>query len=182
MKTDLGTYTVAELTRGFVYSESEGKGLFGLSGRLVIQPEYQRNYLYGDGKHDVAVIESILSGYPLGLLYFVTNGGDLEVLDGQQRITTIGRFVTDKLAVPVGGTERYFSSLPEDLREKVLGFELLAYTCTGTESEIRDWFKTINIAGVPLNDQELANSIYSGPFVTAARATLSNSGAPIMAK
>lgn len=94
MDTDLQQHTVADVTKGFVYNELEGKGLFGLDGDLVIQPEYQRHYIYGDGKRDVAVIDSLLKGYPLGLLYFVdtgdTNGPHLEVLDGQQRITSVG--------------------------------------------------------------------------------------------
>src|SRR5689334_23717979 len=101
MKTDLRTYSVAETLKGFVYNELEGKGLFGLAGKLVIQPEFQRHYIYGDGKRDVAVIDSLLKGYPLGLIYFnvTKDGGGLEVLDGQQRITSVGRFVTGKFAV-----------------------------------------------------------------------------------
>ena len=73
MKTNLKTYTVEDLCKGFVYNKVEGKGLFGLSGKLTIQPEYQRNYIYADGNKDVAVIESLLKGYPLGLIYFVKN-------------------------------------------------------------------------------------------------------------
>ncbi|MEG0590007.1 DUF262 domain-containing protein, partial [Aurantimicrobium sp.] len=92
MKTALNHYTVKELSEGFVYNELEGKGLFGLAGRLTIQPEYQRNYIYADGKRDVAVIESLLKGYPLGLIYFnKVHEDNLEVLDGQQRITSFGR-------------------------------------------------------------------------------------------
>ena len=52
MKTDLKHYTVDEVLDGFVYNELEGKGLFGLAGRLTIQPEYQRNYIYSDGKRE----------------------------------------------------------------------------------------------------------------------------------
>ena len=86
--------TIADICEGFTYNELEGKGLFGLSGKLTIQPEYQRSYIYADGKKDVAVIESILKGYPLGLIYFNKTGQDsFEILDGQQRITSIGRFV-----------------------------------------------------------------------------------------
>lgn len=83
MKTTLKTdITIREICDGFVYNELEGKGLFGLSGKLTIQPEYQRNYIYADGKRDVAVIESILKGYPLGLIYFVKVDDDkYEVLD-----------------------------------------------------------------------------------------------------
>ena len=176
METTLKTeYTVGEMVEGFVYSELEAKGLFGLAGKLVIQPEYQRNYIYNDGKKDVAVIDSLLKGYPLGLLYFVDNDGQLEVLDGQQRITSFGRFVTGRFAVKVDGTEQTFSSLPPDKQKKILDSQLLVYVCKGTESEIKEWFKTINIAGIPLSAQELRNAIYSGPFVTAAKATFSNS-------
>ncbi len=175
MKTDLKQYTVREITKGFVYNELEGKGLFGLDGGLVIQPEYQRNYIYGDGKKDVAVVDSVLKGYPLGLIYFNDAGTHLEVLDGQQRITSIGRFVTGKFAIKRDSREQTFSSLPQEVREKILDSHLLVYVCQGTETEIKDWFETINIAGVPLNRQELFNAIYSGPFVTAAKAEFSNS-------
>lgn len=177
MKTDLRTYTVREICDGFVYNELEGKGLFGLAGKLTIQPEYQRNYIYADGKRDVAVIDSLLKGYPLGLIYFVlTSTGQLEVLDGQQRITSFGRFVTGKFAiVDSNGMQQYFSGLASDQQDKILDSEILVYECSGTESEIKQWFKTINTAGVPLNDQELLNAIYSGPFVTAGKAEFSNS-------
>ena len=71
METTLKTeITIKEICNGFTYNELEGKGLFGLSGKLTIQPEYQRNYIYADGKKDVAVIDSIIKGYPLGILYF----------------------------------------------------------------------------------------------------------------
>jgi 5-methylcytosine-specific restriction endonuclease McrA len=177
MKTTLNKYHVYEITEGFVYNELEGKGLFGLAGRLTIQPEYQRNYIYADGKRDVAVIESLLKGYPLGLIYFnKVHEDNLEVLDGQQRITSFGRFITGKFAIKdERGMEQYFSGLPKDKQEIILNSEILVYECEGTESEIKEWFKTINTVGVPLNDQELLNAVYSGPFVTAGKAEFSNS-------
>ncbi|MBQ9986332.1 MAG: DUF262 domain-containing protein [Oscillospiraceae bacterium] len=178
MKTTLRTdITVEDICRGFVYNEYEGKGLFGLSGKLVIQPEYQRNYIYADGKRDVAVIDSILKGYPLGLIYFTKVADDkFEVLDGQQRITSFGRFVTGKFAITdASGIPRYFSGLASDMQEKILKTSLTIYICEGTESEIKEWFKTINIAGIPLNEQELSNAIHSGPFVTRAKEEFSNS-------
>ncbi|HGC4057584.1 TPA: DUF262 domain-containing protein [Escherichia coli] len=181
MKTQLDTsITVEQLCDGFVYNELEGKGLFGLSGKLTIQPEYQRNYIYADGKKDVAVIQSVLKGYPLGLIYFNQPDKDtedtFEVLDGQQRITSIGRFVTGKFAIiDDKGTPYYFHSLPQDQQEKIKQTTLLIYKCKGTESEIKEWFKTINITGVPLNEQELLNAVYSGKFVTLAKAEFSNS-------
>ena len=174
LRTDI---TIADICEGFVYNEFEGKGLFGLSGKLVIQPEYQRNYIYADGKKDVAVIESIMKGYPLGLIYFNKVDEDkYEVLDGQQRITSIGRFKTNKFPVfDDNGTPHYFRGLDPVLKEKINNTPLTIYICEGEEPEIKQWFKTINIAGVPLNDQELANAIHSGPFVTKAKEEFSNS-------
>ena len=178
MKTTLKIdITVKDICEGFVYNELEGKGLFGLSGKLTIQPEYQRNYIYADGKKDVAVIESILKGYPLGLIYFVkVNEEKFEVLDGQQRITSFGRFVTNKFAIrDENGMEQYFSSIAADKRAKILEAKLLIYECEGIETEIKQWFRTINIAGVPLTNQELLNAVYSGPFVTLGKEEFSNS-------
>ena len=174
MRTDI---TVKQICEGFIYNELEGKGLFGLGGKLVIQPEYQRNYIYADGKKDVAVIESVLHKYPLGLIYFNKEDDDkFEVLDGQQRITSLGRFVTGKFAISdANGIPQYFSSLPKDKQELIENTRLLIYICQGTESEIKDWFRTINIVGVPLRPQELLNAVYSGPFVTLAKAEFSNS-------
>jgi len=171
--------TVKDICDGFVYNELEGKGLFGLSGKLTIQPEYQRNYIYASdgGKREAAVIESVLKGYPIGLIYFnQVSENNLEVLDGQQRITSLGRFITDKFAIKdQNGMEQYFSGMATDKKNKILETKLLIYECEGTESEIKEWFKTINIAGVPLNNQELLNAVYSGPFVTLGKVEFSNS-------
>ena len=180
MKTTLYTdWTVGDVCKGFIYDKNEGKGLFGLGGKLIIQPEYQRNYIYGDGKKDVAVVESLLKGYPLGLIYFVLNkDGMYEVLDGQQRITSFARFVNNswRFAVNWKGKVRYFDSLDKDDQDRIKQTMLTIYVCEGEPSEIQEWFETINIAGVPLVKQELRNASYHGPFVTKARAVFSNTG------
>lgn len=178
MKTRLRTdLTIRQICEGFQYSESEEKGLFGWGGKLTIQPEYQRNYIYANGKDDVAVIDSLLKGYPIGLIYFVETEKDkYEILDGQQRITSIGRYVTNKFAwIDENDIPYKFESLPKDKQDKIYNTELTIYICSGEESEIKEWFKTINIAGKPLNNQELLNSIYSGPFITKAKEVFSNS-------
>lgn len=169
--------TVRDVIEGFEYNEYEGRGLFGLNGKLTIQPEYQRNYIYADGKRDVAVIDSILKGYPIGLLYFNKTGDDrYEVLDGQQRITSIGRFIKGKFAwVDSNGNQQFYDGLAASIKETILNTPLLIYVCEGEEPEIKDWFRTINISGVPLTEQEILNAVYSGPFVTLAREEFSNS-------
>lgn len=177
MKATLRNYTVREIVEGFEYNALEAKGLFGLSGKLTIQPEYQRNYIYADGKKDVAVVLSLLNEYPLGVIYFNKVDNDrFEVLDGQQRITSFGRFVKNKLSIiDKNEMPQNFNSLPKDQQETILNSKLLVYECEGTETEIKEWFQTVNIAGVPLKQQELLNAIYSGPFVTLGKAEFSNS-------
>ena len=180
MKTTLHTdWTVGDICEGFIFDKNEGKGLFGFGGKLIIQPEYQRNYIYGDGKKDVAVVESLLKGYPLGLIYFVLNkDGMYEVLDGQQRITSFARFVNRSWAFAVerNGKPKYFDSLEPDEQRSITETKLTIYVCEGEPSEIQEWFETINIAGVPLVKQELRNASYHGSFVTKARAEFSNTG------
>lgn len=178
MKTTFhNDWTVGDVCNGFIYDQNEDKGLFGLDGKLVIQPEYQRNYIYGDGKKDVAVVESLLKEYPIGLIYFVLNkDGKYEVLDGQQRITSFARYVNQSwpFAVRVDGKPQYFDSLDADLKARIVNTPLTIYVCEGEPSEIQAWFETINIAGVPLVEQELRNAAYHGPFVSKARSVFSN--------
>jgi len=176
VKTERKVLTLEEILEGFVYDSEEGKGLYGLGGRLQIQPEYQRNYVYAEKKMDEAVVQSVFKGYPLGVLYFnKTANGNLEVLDGQQRITSLGRFYTGKLgARDENRNEQYFTSISPEKRRKFLETEILVYECEGQEDEIKDWFRTINIAGVQLNSQEILNSVYSGPFVTRGKEVFSN--------
>ena len=180
MKPTLITdWTIGDICKGFQYNEYEGKGLYGLSGKLTIQPEFQRHYLYAEngGKKEVDVIQSVRNGYPLGLIYFSKVGEDkYEVLDGQQRITSLGRFITEKFAwIDADGRPWYFSALNPDEQMKFLNTKLLIYVCEGTEKEIKDWFRTINIVGIPLNQQETLNAVYSGPFVTKAKEEFCNS-------
>lgn len=184
MNATLKEITIKDICEGFVYNEYEGKGLFGLGGSLTIQPEYQRNYIYADGKRDVAVIESVIKGYPIGLIYFNKTGENrYEVLDGQQRITSLGRFMTNKLdIIDANGRNQNISSIAANIREKIEQTKLLVYVCEGSETEIREWFETINIAGIPLNEQEMLNATYYGPFVTNAKSIFSNSNNPQVQK
>lgn len=177
MRTELHTeWTVADICKGFCYDKAEEKGLRGMNGKLVIQPEYQRNYVYKDKGKDVAVVESLLKGYPLGLMYFVENGDEYEVLDGQQRITSFARFVTesDPFSIERNGVRRLFSTMDEDDRSKILDTPLTVYVCRGNPSEIQEWFTTINMVGVELTPQERLNASYHGPFINACRKKFSN--------
>lgn len=185
MKTTLRTdITVRDICEGFVYDRNEGKGLYGWGGKLVIQPEYQRHYIYFELNKEAAVIDSVLKKYPLGLIYFVKVAENkYEILDGQQRITSLGRFLTEKFAITDDNKKKWnFSSLNPPEKELILNTTLTIYICEGEEKEIKEWFRTINIEGVPLNEQESLNAIYSGPFVTNAKKVYSNSNNPQMQK
>ena len=181
MTTELVTdITIRQLCENFTYNKLEEKGVYGLNNKLIIQPEYQRNYIYESQKRDIAVIESILNHYPIGLFYFnKRDDGMLEVLDGQQRITSIGRFAIGKMEimgednVPID-----INSLSDEDKEDFFNTPILVYICKGTRSDIRKWFETINTAGVALEKQELWNAVYSGPFVTEAKKVFSNSSNP----
>lgn len=178
-KTLITDWTVGDICEGFAFDKNEGKGLFGLNGQLIIQPEYQRNYIYDKDGKDVEVIKSLLKGYPLGLIYFVKNNdGIYEVLDGQQRITSFGRFVNTTYPFAVNdsaGNPRYFDSLSPEERKLIKDTKLTIYICEGTSSEIKEWFEKINIVGVPLSRQELRNAAYHGSFVNLSRKIYSNS-------
>lgn len=177
MKVTEKKYKLRELLEGFEYSELEGKGLHGLNGHLVIQPEFQRAFLYAEAKKEAAVVASVLRGLPLNPIYFNVLPDDMfEILDGQQRTTSLGRFVKGKFAIiDEHGMQQYFDGLAEEIQNQILDYEVLVYHCEGTEAEIKEWFKTINISGMPLNTQELRNAVFSGPFVTAGKAEFSNS-------
>lgn len=183
LKTD---WTIGEIIKGFNFDKKEHKGLFGLNGKLVIQPEYQRNYIYDAKGKDVAVINSVLKGYPLGLIYFVEkDDGIYEVLDGQQRITSLGRYINETYKFAImdnNGNPKYFSSLDKSEQEKLLNEPLTIYICKGTPSEIEDWFQLINEQGVKLTAQEKRNAAYFGPFVNAAKKVFSNSESKNMQK
>lgn len=176
------TWTVKDIIEGFVWNSTEEKGLYGLNGQLVIQPEYQRNYIYAeqDGAREKAVIDSVFKKYPLGLIYFnkihdADGKFHYECLDGQQRITSLGRFRLGKFDIFYNGKTSGWEGLPSDAQELFLNKPLTIYICDGTETEIKEWFEILNLAGVELTDQEIDNAIFSGPFVTRAKEEYSNS-------
>lgn len=179
MKADIRTdLTIGDILKGFQYSEIDAKGLFGWSMKLTIQPEYQRNYIYADKKMEIPVIESVFAGYPLGILYFNKVSEDkYEVLDGQQRITSLGRFYTDKFSIiEEHGLPHKFSGLSEKKKSDFLNTPLVICICDceGDKDELKEWFEIVNKGGVILNEQERLNAVYSGPFVTLAKAVFSN--------
>lgn len=172
MNIELKEITVRELTNG--YEDNEEGGVIGFGGKLDIRPPYQREFIYKDKQRD-AVIDTITKEFPLNVMYWaVRENGNFEVIDGQQRTISISQFVEGDFAF----NNRYFHNLQEDEKEQILNYELMVYLCSGTDSEKLEWFKTINIAGEKLTDQELRNAVYSGSWVSDAKRYFIKNGCP----
>ena len=177
MKIKLHEITVAKLVNG--YKDSADEGVVGYGGRLDIRPKYQREFIYKDEQR-AAVIDTVSKDYPLNVMYWsVRDDGDFEVIDGQQRTISICQYVEGDFSCRgLYGVDqpRSFHNLQDDEQEKIRNYKLTIYQCTGTDSEKLEWFKTINIAGEELTNQELRNAVYSGNWVTDAKRYFSKQG------
>ena len=163
---------VADLVAGY---EDKGEiGVVGYGGKLDIRPAYQREFVYKDRQRD-AVIDTVMRGYPLNVMYWARRAdGSFEVLDGQQRTLSLCKYFNREFAFDM----RYFQNLQDDERAKFLDYELSIYVCDGSASEKLGWFRTINIAGEKLTDQELRNAVYAGPWTMDAKRYFSRANCP----
>lgn len=151
------------------YSDDGDDGVFGYNGRLCIRPSYQRCFVYSDKQRDL-VIDSIRKDRPLNVMYWSNTGNDTyEVLDGQQRTISIAQYVNKDYPIKVNGNDKFFQNLTDTERDQILDYELTVYICEGTEEEKLSWFRTINIAGVTLTNQELLNATYTGAWLADAK-------------
>lgn len=173
--------TIGEITKGYINNEEQG--VRGYGGLLDIRPPYQREFIYND-KEQEAVITTVLNGYPLNVMYWVKRDSDaecpFEVMDGQQRTLSVCEYVAGKFSHDF----KNFFNQPADVQKRILDYGLTVYVCEGEPSEKLEWFKTINIAGKPLNEQEINNAVYAGPFIADAKKhfSKSNCGAYRLAK
>ena len=172
MKIELKEIAVKDLVEG--YEDNDEAGVVGYGGRLDIRPPYQREFIYKDKQRD-AVIDTITKDFPLNVMYWaVRDDGNFEIIDGQQRTVSICQYVNNDFSI----NGMAFHNLPSDKQEQILNYKLMVYFCEGTDSEKLEWFKTINIAGEKLTDQELRNAVYSGSWVTDAKRYFSKTGCP----
>ncbi len=163
MKIEQHRITIRKVIAG--YKDSAEEGVVAYGGKLDIRPKYQREFVY-TGKQRDAVIETIKSGFPLNVMYWVkTDIGNFEVLDGQQRTISIGQYVNGDFSL----NDRFFHNLTDKEQDQILDYELMIYFCEGTDKERLDWFRIINIAGERLYEQELRNAVYTGPWLSDAK-------------
>jgi len=172
MQIELKNITVRELSNG--YQDNAENGVVGYGGKLDIRPPFQREFVYGEKERN-AVIDTLRKGYPLNVMYWsVCEDGHFEVIDGQQRTISICQYVASNFSIK----GMAFHNLPADQQEQILNYELTVYFCSGTDSEKLEWFKTINIAGKELTNQELRNAVYSGSWVSDAKRYFSKISRP----
>ncbi len=165
MEVKLREVTVRELVEGY-RDDGEG-GVVGYGGKLDIRPSFQREFVYGEKERN-AVIDTIVKGFPLNVMYWADRGDDrYEIIDGQQRTISIAQYARFRRGFSHNGL--YFQNLSHERREHILNYQLMVYVCTGTHDEKLDWFQTINIAGKELTPQELRNAVYSGSWVSDAK-------------
>ena len=170
MNIELREIPISEVIENYINDEEDG--VIGYNNRLNIRPKYQREFVYKEKQRD-EVINTVRKNFPLNVMYWVESGNDLyEVLDGQQRTISICEYVSGKFSIDY----KYFHTLQKDEQDQILDYKLMVYFCNGTDTEKLDWFKTINIAGEKLTNQELRNAIYTGPWLTDAKRYFSKNG------
>ena len=174
MKIELQKIKIKDVFDG--YKDSNEEGVVGYGGKLDIRPKFQREFVYKDAQRN-AVIDTIRKEFPLNVMYWSVVKNDdgslkgYEILDGQQRTISFCQYMHGDFSID----NKYFHSLTNDERTQIENYDLYIYICDGTDSEKLEWFKTINIAGEKLTDQELRNAVYAGPWLTDAKRHFSKS-------
>ena len=172
MKIELKEITIKEVANNYINNNEEG--VIGFGGKLNIRPKYQREFVYKDKQRD-SVIETVQKNFPLNVMYWVKNEDNTyEVLDGQQRTISICEYATGTFSL----NSMYFHNLTDVEQNQILEYKLMVYFCEGNDKEKLDWFKTINIAGEKLTNQELRNAIYTGTWLIDAKKYFSKTGCP----
>lgn len=163
------------------YENNDEDGVVGFHGRLNIRPKYQREFIY-KSKEQIAVVETVKKGFPLNTMYWVVardentkapildKDGNMmyEMLDGQQRTISICQFLDNKFSV---NYQKFFNIQKSEPNkaDDIYDYKIDVYICDGDVSDKLDWFRTINIAGQKLTEQELLNAQYTGEWLTKAK-------------
>lgn len=170
MQIKLNEIKIRDVVNG--YKNSDENGVVAYGGKLNVRPAFQCEFVYKEKQRN-AVIETIMNGFPLNVMYWVESGdGNYELLDGQQRTMSICQYVNGDFSL----NSRHFHNLTETEKNKILDYPLMIYICKGNDKETLDWFKIINIAGEPLRDQEMRNAIYTGEWLYDAKKYFSKIG------
>jgi len=177
MKIELVEISIRDLVKD--YENNHEEGVFGYDKKLNIRPAYQREFVYKDKQRD-EVVNTVRKDFPLNTMYWVLNQDDTyELLDGQQRTMSICEYVTNKYSIRnIKGNAQKFFNLTEEEQQQILNYKLTIYICEGEEREKLDWFSIVNISGEVLTEQELRNSLFTGPWLADAKRHFSMTNCP----
>jgi len=177
MKITEAKIKVRDLCEGYIDLKDDGVfTYYNADHKLTVRPMYQREFVYNDQQRR-AVINSVYNGFPLNTMYWSkVSDSEYEVIDGQQRTISIGQYLENMYPIKIDGHEKYMRNLTETEQQRILDYEVTVYICEGTTEERLAWFKIINIAGVPLTNQELLNATYAGTFISDAKRYFSKRG------
>ena len=175
-------YIDVHSTKRKVYTDQgdpEIESLYGKykRGKLIIQPDFQRHFVW-DATKSSRLIESALLDIPLPVIYLSEeNGGREYVIDGQQRLTAFFSFIDghfpdgkdfklSNLKVFREFNRKSFKDLDDDLQDKIRYCKIRTITFR-RESDIDlkfEIFERLNTGAVSLNNQELRNCVFRGPY------------------
>jgi hypothetical protein len=146
-------------------------------GRLILQPDFQRQYVW-DRKKASRLVESVLLRVPLPIIYLSEQPDSKEyVIDGQQRLTSLFSFIDGHF--PSGepfklfGLTAYkelnkkgFTDLAEELQNRIQDYNLRTVTLLKqSDADLKfEIFERLNTGSEPLNDMELRNCVYRGAY------------------
>lgn len=163
--------TIREFVEGYNNQDNEEKGVTTMNGKLDLRPSFQRSYIRQNADEwKRSLIESIIMGYPIALMYWGDNGdGTYENIDGQQRGITICDFVHNNFEILLNDIPTPFDRLSDDMQNRILNYELKINICNGTTDEKLKWFEIINQPIATLTMQELRNGVYVGKWLEDAK-------------
>ena len=138
-------------------------------GRIILQPDFQREYVYKDSQAS-SVIQSILLGMPLGVIYLAEIEGKAICVDGQQRVTSIVRFINNEFALTTLDVlneleGKFFNDLDEKYQDEILFYTMLIIKINHcTYEQVYFLYEKLNMGSVKLNAQEIRRCVYRGAF------------------
>ena len=150
------------------------------SGKLILKPDFQRKFVWTHD-HQEEFIDTILKGYPFPEIYVCQGEIDTQklrtteyVIDGQQRLTTIKKYIENDYDKPLKKVPK-FKDLSEQEKQKFLSYQMVVRDIGKVdENDIREVFRRINLTKFKLEDVEIHNAIYNGEFIQTAKEILKN--------
>jgi uncharacterized protein with ParB-like and HNH nuclease domain len=150
------------------------------AGRLILRPDFQRKFVWTHD-HQEEFIDTVLKGLPFPEIYVCEGDVDIKnlkttkhVIDGQQRLTTIKRYIDgihDKALFKITPYEQ----LTDEQKRQFLSYQVVVRDIGTVDDEtVREIFRRINLTKFKLEDVEIHNAVYDGYFIKTAKNILEN--------